>query len=114
MRYLKLLARLNAVRAAFPDVGAVYYEQAHHRGGAATEYAVGCVTHVQAWCAEHGIEHGARHTAEIKRHATGKGNADKEAVMAAMRAAGYAPADDNEADALALLRLVIAQQAGLA
>ena len=39
----------------------------------------------------------------IKRFATGKGNAGKEAVIAAMRARGFAPADDNEADALALL-----------
>ena len=34
---------------------------------------------------------------------TGKGNADKAAVIAAMRARGFRPADDNEADALALL-----------
>ncbi len=39
----------------------------------------------------------------IKRYATGKGNADKAAMIAAMRARGFAPADDNEADALALL-----------
>jgi len=35
--------------------------------------------------------------------ATGKGNAPKEAVIAAMRALGFSPADDNEADTLALL-----------
>jgi Holliday junction resolvasome RuvABC endonuclease subunit len=39
----------------------------------------------------------------IKRYATGKGNADKAAMVAAMRARGFAPVDDNEADALALL-----------
>jgi Holliday junction resolvasome RuvABC endonuclease subunit len=39
----------------------------------------------------------------IKRHVTGKGNADKEAVIAAVQALGFAPVDDNEADALALL-----------
>ena len=39
----------------------------------------------------------------IKRHVTGKGNADKDAVIAAVRALGFDPADDNEADALALL-----------
>jgi hypothetical protein len=38
-----------------------------------------------------------------KRYATGKGNADKAAMIAAMRARGFAPTDDNEADALALL-----------
>jgi Holliday junction resolvasome RuvABC endonuclease subunit len=39
----------------------------------------------------------------IKRHATGRGNADKDAVIAAVRALGFNPEDDNEADALALL-----------
>ena len=34
---------------------------------------------------------------------TGRGNADKAAVIAAMQARGFRPADDNEADALALL-----------
>ena len=39
----------------------------------------------------------------IKRHGPGRGNADKDAVIAAVRALGFDPADDNEADALALL-----------
>ena len=39
----------------------------------------------------------------IKRHVTGRGNADKAAVIAAVRTLGFEPADDNEADALALL-----------
>jgi hypothetical protein len=39
----------------------------------------------------------------IKRHVTGKGSASKEAVIAAVRALGHDPVDDNEADALALL-----------
>lgn len=109
MRYLHLRAQLQTVRAAYPDLATVFYEQAHHRGGAATEYAVGCVATVQAWCAEHGIEHAAVHSATIKKHATGKGNAPKDAVMTAMRSRGFAPADDNEADALALLDWAFAQ-----
>ena len=39
----------------------------------------------------------------IKRFITGKGNADKAAVIDAVRARGYSPADDNEADAIAIL-----------
>ncbi len=34
---------------------------------------------------------------------TGKGNADKAAMIAAIRARGFRPTDDNEADAIALL-----------
>ena len=64
---------------------------------------------MQAWCAEHGLEHAAVHSATIKKNATGKGNAGKDAVMAAMRGRGFTPADDNEADALALLDWAFAQ-----
>jgi hypothetical protein len=46
----------------------------------------------------------------IKKHATGKGNAGKDAVIAAVRAWSFDPVDDNEADALALLRWAIATQ----
>jgi Holliday junction resolvasome RuvABC endonuclease subunit len=48
----------------------------------------------------------------IKRHIAGKGNADKPAMIAAVKALGFAPADDNEADALALLHWAIAQGIG--
>jgi Holliday junction resolvasome RuvABC endonuclease subunit len=48
----------------------------------------------------------------IKRHVAGKGNADKAAVIAAVKALGYNPADDNEADALALLHWAMAQGLG--
>ena len=39
----------------------------------------------------------------IKKFATGKGNAKKSAVIAAVKAWGYEPKDDNQADAIALL-----------
>jgi Holliday junction resolvasome RuvABC endonuclease subunit len=47
----------------------------------------------------------------IKRHASGRGNAGKAEVIAAMKARGYAVRDDNEADALALLHWALAQEA---
>lgn len=104
VRYLRLRARLNEVRAAFPDLGLVVYEQSHHRGGAATEYAAGVATHVQSWCAERGIEHAAVHSATVKRHATGRGNAKKPEVLEAARTRfGARVRCDNEADALFLL-----------
>jgi Holliday junction resolvasome RuvABC endonuclease subunit len=50
----------------------------------------------------------------IKRFITGKGNADKAAVMAAVCAEGFAPADDNEADAIAILLWAIETNGGVA
>jgi len=43
-----------------------------------------------------------------------KGNADKQAVIAAMRARGFVPADDNEADAIAILLGALETNGGLA
>ena len=49
----------------------------------------------------------------IKRFATGKGNAGKDAVVAAVRARGFSPADDNEADAIAILLWAIETRGGV-
>jgi hypothetical protein len=73
------------------------------RGGAATACCVGLVSTVQTFAAEHDIELMAVHTGELKRWATGKGNAGKPAMMEAARARGWTPVDDNEADAQLLL-----------
>ena len=42
----------------------------------------------------------------------GKGNADKRAVIDAVRRIGFGPADDNEADALALLHWALENRVG--
>jgi hypothetical protein len=49
----------------------------------------------------------------IKIHATGKGNAPKEAMVAAARARGFSPSDDNEADAIAILLWAIETRGGV-
>ena len=49
----------------------------------------------------------------IKRFATGKGNADKHAVLAAVTARGFRPADDNEADAIAILLWAMETRGGV-
>jgi Holliday junction resolvasome RuvABC endonuclease subunit len=101
VRYLKLRSRLTDVKDRWPELELVAVEQAHHRGGAATEYAIGIVTHVQSWCAEVGVEHLTINTSVVKKAATGRGNADKAAMVAAARAwwPGWEPETDDEADA---------------
>lgn len=100
-RYLYLRARLEEFRDGTNRPDLVVVEQAHHRGGAATEYAVGVTTHVQSWCAERGIEHSKLHGRHAKKIATGRGNADKDAMVAAAKAkwADHEFIDDNECDA---------------
>ena len=69
---------------------------------------------LSAWCEHHGIPYEGVPVGTIKRFATGKGNADKAAMVAAMKARGFNPADDNEADALALLLWATSAQGGQA
>ena len=61
-----------------------------------------------------GVPYGGVPVGTIKRFATGRGNADKAAVIVAMQARGFHPADDNEADALALLLWAVETRGGLA
>jgi Holliday junction resolvasome RuvABC endonuclease subunit len=61
------------------------------------------LAHLTAWAEMFKIPYRGVPVGTIKRHVTGRGNADKDAVIAAVCALGFDPADDNEADALALL-----------
>lgn len=107
MRYLNLRAWLSRVQEVAP-IELIVYEQPHHRGGAATEVLVGMVTTVQAWAAEHGKETTSRQSSEIKRHALGKGRGSKLAMMLACeKKFGFEPINDDHADALWLLDLVV-------
>jgi Holliday junction resolvasome RuvABC endonuclease subunit len=83
----------------------VCYEQSHHRGGAATEIGYGLTTRIQEAAIKYGVEYAPVRTTTLKKHATGKGNADKELMVARARAIlGREPVDDNEADAVHICR----------
>lgn len=56
---------------------------------------------------ELGIDLACYSASEIKKFATGKGNAKKDAMIEAARALGFNPIDDNEADAIHLYNLTI-------
>jgi Holliday junction resolvasome RuvABC endonuclease subunit len=104
MIYLRFRAWLQEVDETAGGVGAVYFEEVRsHRGVAAAHAYGGFLAHLTAWAEANKIPYAGVPVATIKRHATGKGNADKDAVIAAVRALGFDPLDDNEADAIALL-----------
>ena len=56
---------------------------------------------------EHHIHLACYSATEIKKFATGKGNATKEEMIKAAQKKGYNPQDDNEADAIHLYDLAI-------
>lgn len=104
MRFLRFRAWLKDVESLCPGrIDLIVFEQAHHRGGAATQLCVGMVTDVLAFAADIKAETMPVHTGSLKKYATGKGNAGKEEMKAAARKMGYLPIDDNEADACLLL-----------
>ena len=79
------------------------YEQAHHRGGAATEICVNLTGRVQEIGDEYNLHVANVRTTTLKLFATGKGNAGKTAMIAvAKNILGRDPIDDNEADAICL------------
>jgi hypothetical protein len=51
-----------------------------------------------AVCEEHGIKCVGIPVGTIKKHATGRGNATKEEMIASARSRGFNPIDDNSAD----------------
>jgi hypothetical protein len=104
MVFLRFRAWLQEVDETAGGIGAMYFEEVRsHRGVAAAHAYGGFLAHPTAWAEANMIPYRGVPVATIKRHVTGKGNADKEAVIAAVRALGFEPVDDNEADALALL-----------
>jgi Holliday junction resolvasome RuvABC endonuclease subunit len=104
MIYLRFRAWLQEVDETAGGIGAVYFEEVRsHRGVAAAHAYGGFLAHLTAWAEAIKIPYAGVPVGTIKRHVTGKGNADKDAVIAAVRALGFEPVDDNEADALALL-----------
>jgi Holliday junction resolvasome RuvABC endonuclease subunit len=111
MRYLRFKRWLSEIKGLATDIHAVYFEEVRrHVGVDAAHVYGGLMAPLTTSREHHGIPYQGVPVGTIKKHATGKGNAAKEEVMAAMRVKGHAVADDNEADALALLHWAIDTQ----
>ena len=112
MRFLRFRGWLTEIRQNAGAIDAVFFEEVRRHAGVDASHAYGgWLAILTAWCEYHGVAYEGVPVATIKRHVTGKGNAPKEAVIATVRALGFDPADDNEADALALLHWALAQPA---
>lgn len=104
MRFLRFKQWLTEIKQIAGGLDAVFIEEVRRHAGVDAAHAYGgFLAHVTAWCEHHTIPYEAVPVGTIKRHATGKGNANKEAMILAARKRGFNPADDNEADALAIL-----------
>lgn len=111
MRYLRFKRWLSEITAVVTDIHAVYFEEVRrHTGVDAAHVYGGLMATLTTWCEHHNIPYQGVPVGTIKKHATGKGNAGKDEVIAAMRAKGHPVTDDNEADALALLHWAVDTQ----
>ena len=113
MPFLRFLGWLDEVQQfAGPVERIVFEEVRRHLGTTAAHAYGGFLAHLTAWCEKRAIPYQGVPVGTIKRHATGKGNANKQAVIQAMKAKGYHPGDDNEADGLAILHWALDQEVG--
>lgn len=104
MRYLRFTRWLDEIARLVGAIGLINYEEVRrHVGTDAAHVYGGLMGTMQAWCELRGIPYRGVPVGTIKRHATGKGNAGKPEMIAAAEARGFTVADDNQADALALL-----------
>ena len=111
MRFLRFQQWLNGFAKPSEPLGAVYYEEVRrHLGTDAAHIYGGLQATLTSWCEAHKVPYEGIPVGTIKKHATGKGNAGKDEMIAAARKiSGFGIADDNEADAVCLLDYVCAR-----
>ncbi len=113
MRYLRFRRWLTEVKQCATHIDQLVFEEVRRHASTDAAHAYGgFLATLTAWCEHHCIPYQGIPVGTIKKHATGRGNAGKAEVIAAMKALGYAPADDNEADALAILHWAVSQPVG--
>lgn len=111
MRYLRFKRWLSEIKVMATEIHAVYFEEVRrHAGVDAAHVYGGLMATLTAWCEHHNLPYQGVPVGTIKKHATGRGNAGKDEVIAAMQALGHPVTDDNEADALALLHWAMDQE----
>ncbi|GAB4276748.1 MAG: hypothetical protein Kow0013_30310 [Pararhodobacter sp.] len=115
MRYLRFTNWLSEIDRLSGPIAAIWFEEVRrHAGTDAAHVYGGLMATLTAWAELRGVPYEGVPVGTIKKHATGRGNAPKQAMIAAVRARGFSPADDNEADAIALLLWAIETKGGLA
>lgn len=103
MRFVKFRSALNEIHASNPVGMCVFEEVRRHIGTDAAHVYGGLMAVVTEWCETNKVPYEGVPVQEIKKFATGSGNAKKDKVIAAVESWGYSVEDDNHADALALL-----------
>jgi hypothetical protein len=115
-RWLKFTAHLSALKREVGELHAIYYEEVMAHGTrdnpnviAAHVYG-GFLAQLEIFCDVNRIRLVPVSVGTIKKSFTGNGRAKKEDMFAEARRRGFKPADDNEADSLAILHYAIERE----
>lgn len=100
------LDRVNTLN----DITEVVFEEVRRHAGTDAAHIYGAfLSALTNFCDANLLPFKGEPVGTIKKHATGRGNAKKHEMVAAAEKWGFKPGDDNEADALALLRMRLMQ-----
>jgi len=115
MRYLRPQNWLAEMDRLAGTIATIFYEEVRrHAGTDAAHVYGGLMATLTAWAEMRGVPYQGVPVGTIKKHATGKGNASKAMMIEAAQARCYSPADDNEADAIAILHWALETKGGMA
>lgn len=113
MAFLRFNHWLSELAESSGPIAAVFFEEVRaHAGTLAAHVYGGFLAHLESWAEFRDVPYQGVPVGTIKRFIAGKGNADKQAVIVAVKERGFAPADDNEADAIAILLWAIENYGG--
>ncbi|WP_444543198.1 crossover junction endodeoxyribonuclease RuvC [Marivita lacus] len=114
MRYLRFSNWLGELDRLSGPIAAIWFEEVRrHVGTDAAHVYGGLLATLTSWAETAGVAYQGVPVGTIKKHATGQGNANKDAMIAAARARGFSPVDDNEADAIAILLWALETRGGV-
>lgn len=108
MKMLRFRSKLKEV-VELENINLIVYERVAGQHANSIIHASKMVAIIETLCEELGIDYKAVSAGEVKRFATGKGNAPKDKMIEAARLKyGYTGNNDNEADAIHIYHHTIA------
>lgn len=104
MKLIRFRNKLKEI-CELESVDIIVYERVAGQHKSSIIHAAKLVAIIETYCKDTGIHYASFSAGEIKKYATGKGNANKEAMVEAARKYGYEGDNDNIADALHIWNL---------
>lgn len=108
LRYLNMNLFVTGILDDNQDIKCISYESVYrHSSSRASHVYGGLESVIHTICYVRDIPYETYTPTQIKKFICGKGNASKQEVIEAVKAIGFNPKDDNEADALSLYLLTL-------